>query len=304
MYKMFIVDLDDTLLNEKKKISEIDKKAIKKLRDSGILFTVFTGREYHLAKDYIEELDIDIPFVLHNGALITNREKEIFLKKTISREDTVKIIKEAKKNNLNVFVHSNFIDLPDLLTDFDLKTLTPFTPFLLSQIDRIEIVDDLIGAVEKTKGAAHIAVNGYEKNIINLIKSTQNQMHGKIEWTYTGTIEDWSFHQYYWNIFPEKEKLHEMFDSELHKWGYSYLSSIGVTKGEALDYFLDKFNLKEEEVAFIGDGYNDIPLMKRVGMPIAVANAVDDVKSVSKMTVNTNKKNGVSEAIKRLFFNK
>lgn len=302
MYKMFIVDLDDTLLDNKKKISEINKKAIKKLRDKGILFTVFTGREYHLARDYIEELKLEIPFVLHNGALITNNEGEIFLKKMISREDTIQIIKEAKKNNLNIFIHSNFIDLPDLLTDFDLNKLTPFTPFLLSQKDRIKKVDHLVTAVEAIKGAAHIAINGYEKDIISLIKFTENQMHGKIEWTYTSTIEDWSFHQYYWNIFPQQDKLHEMFDSELHKWGYSYLSSIGVTKGEALDFFLDKYNLKEEEVAFIGDNYNDIPLMKRVGMPIAVANAVEDVKKISKMRVNTNRENGVAEAINKLFF--
>jgi len=40
--------------------------------------------------------------------------------------------------------------------------------------------------------------------------------------------------------------------------------------------------LKAQEVAYIGDDINDIPVLKQVGFPCAVGDAVDDVKKLAK----------------------
>ena len=37
-----------------------------------------------------------------------------------------------------------------------------------------------------------------------------------------------------------------------------------------------------EDAAFVGDDLADLQVLRRVGLPIAVANAVDDVKAVAK----------------------
>ncbi len=42
-----------------------------------------------------------------------------------------------------------------------------------------------------------------------------------------------------------------------------------------------KYNLNDSNIAYIGDDLIDIPVMSRVGLPIAVANAVKEVKEVS-----------------------
>ena len=49
-------------------------------------------------------------------------------------------------------------------------------------------------------------------------------------------------------------------------------------KEEALDQLLIRHELQEEEVAYVGDDLLDLPVMRRVGLPIAVQNARPEVK--------------------------
>lgn len=45
---------------------------------------------------------------------------------------------------------------------------------------------------------------------------------------------------------------------------------------------LERRGLQWDEVAFVGDDLADIPILRRVGLPIAVANAVDEVKALAR----------------------
>ncbi|RMF07471.1 MAG: HAD-IIIA family hydrolase, partial [Candidatus Neomarinimicrobiota bacterium] len=54
-----------------------------------------------------------------------------------------------------------------------------------------------------------------------------------------------------------------------------------LTPYEALK---EKFQLRDEEIAYVGDDLVDLPVMERVGVPIAVANAYDPVKQIALYT--------------------
>jgi 3-deoxy-D-manno-octulosonate 8-phosphate phosphatase (KDO 8-P phosphatase) len=54
-------------------------------------------------------------------------------------------------------------------------------------------------------------------------------------------------------------------------------------KSIAYEELLSKFNLSDEEVAYIGDDIVDISLLKRVGLPVSVADAADDAKKYALM---------------------
>jgi 3-deoxy-D-manno-octulosonate 8-phosphate phosphatase (KDO 8-P phosphatase) len=49
-------------------------------------------------------------------------------------------------------------------------------------------------------------------------------------------------------------------------------------KMEAYEQLLEKFGLKDSEVAYVGDDIVDIPVLKRVGLPVAVADAAYEAK--------------------------
>ena len=55
----------------------------------------------------------------------------------------------------------------------------------------------------------------------------------------------------------------------------------GPRKAAAFGELLERRGIGWEEVAFVGDDLADLPVLRRVGLPIAVANAVSDVKAVA-----------------------
>ncbi len=57
-----------------------------------------------------------------------------------------------------------------------------------------------------------------------------------------------------------------------------------IDKVTALRELMQKHSLTLEQIAYVGDDINDLPVMVQVGLPCAVANAVSEVKAVAKYT--------------------
>jgi 3-deoxy-D-manno-octulosonate 8-phosphate phosphatase (KDO 8-P phosphatase) len=75
----------------------------------------------------------------------------------------------------------------------------------------------------------------------------------------------------------------------------------GPRKVAALDELLTRRSIGWEEVAFVGDDLADLPVLRRVGLPIAVANAVTDVKAVARyVTLASGGHGAVREVIELL----
>jgi len=55
-------------------------------------------------------------------------------------------------------------------------------------------------------------------------------------------------------------------------------------KLEAMEKILARHHVRWDEVAFVGDDLPDLPLLKRVSLPVAVGNAVPEVKSIARYT--------------------
>ena len=73
----------------------------------------------------------------------------------------------------------------------------------------------------------------------------------------------------------------------------------GIDKGHGLSAVLRDLGIDPREVVAVGDGGNDLPMMRVVGLPVAMGNAVREVKSVARHVVGTNDECGVAEAIER-----
>ncbi len=54
----------------------------------------------------------------------------------------------------------------------------------------------------------------------------------------------------------------------------------------AFKKLLEKYALEDTEVAYVGDDVVDLPIMKQVGLPVAVADAAEEVKRIACMTTN------------------
>ncbi len=69
-------------------------------------------------------------------------------------------------------------------------------------------------------------------------------------------------------------------------------------KLQAYEDVLQRENLTDDEVAYIGDDLPDLPVMRRVGLAIAVANAVREVKEAAHwITKRPGGRGGVRDAV-------
>ncbi|MBD7910875.1 HAD family hydrolase [Clostridium cibarium] len=98
---LLVSDMDGTLLNSKKQISKENKEAIKYFVERGGKFTVATGRMLSSVEEFIDELSIDMPAILHNGAKIYDYREE----KVISEHSIESYRKEAIKRIYEDYPH-------------------------------------------------------------------------------------------------------------------------------------------------------------------------------------------------------
>lgn len=67
---ILLSDMDGTLLNSKKEISDADRSAIRRFTELGGKFTIATGRTIQSFEQYVEMLELKMPVIMYNGAAI------------------------------------------------------------------------------------------------------------------------------------------------------------------------------------------------------------------------------------------
>ncbi|KAL0906122.1 hypothetical protein M5K25_024587 [Dendrobium thyrsiflorum] len=72
---------------------------------------------------------------------------------------------------------------------------------------------------------------------------------------------------------------------------------LGASKGNGVKLLLDHLGVSEKEVLAIGDGENDVEMLKLASLGIALANGSDKAKAVADVIGLTNDEDGVAEAI-------
>lgn len=93
MYKLIVLDLDGTLLNSEKKISEGNLAALKRAREGGALIAFSTARSAGAMREYIAAVQPDI--LISNGGALVERNGEILFNRQLSAESVRHIIKRC-----------------------------------------------------------------------------------------------------------------------------------------------------------------------------------------------------------------
>ena len=98
--ELFVTDLDGTLINSKREVTEKSLIILNKLIDDGMNFTVATARTPATAVEILKDLNLKLPVALMNGVLIYDT-------KTLKYIDTKEMDKEATDKVLNIFEKYN-----------------------------------------------------------------------------------------------------------------------------------------------------------------------------------------------------
>jgi HAD superfamily hydrolase (TIGR01484 family) len=87
--KLFVSDLDGTLLNKDKMIDAHSIDVIKKLKLAGHIFCFATGRGWDECKKYYEQLGLDTPCIIFNGSKMVSPKNKYFIPNTHSISNDV-----------------------------------------------------------------------------------------------------------------------------------------------------------------------------------------------------------------------
>jgi hypothetical protein len=100
--------------------------------------------------------------------------------------------------------------------------------------------------------------------------------------------------------------LFKNYSSDIHlyrsKNTYLEIAPKTISKSSALRSVMqEKFGLTLSEVMAFGDNFNDVDMIRDVGVGIAVANAIDEVKNVANEITSSGKEDGVAIALEKYF---
>ena len=106
MGTLYISDLDGTLFNKEKKISEKSIKLLNQCMESGMKFSIATARMPYGCDYRLKELQLSIPGILTNGVFLYDfKRKEYISVEPIKTESAEKVIRLMEDEGLSCFVY-------------------------------------------------------------------------------------------------------------------------------------------------------------------------------------------------------
>ena len=257
-----VLDMDGTLLRSDVSVSPEDLSAIKKAIEEGIDIIVASGRPYQNLPESIRNLPNRYS-IQRNGALVVdwiNGHKPI-RSQLIRNERAVEVLKDLVA--LDIYISCSapdeaFIEARNYEKLLSVRPNSRKNPSILH--------DDIIEAVRASG-----------KDLENI-------------WTFCFTEE---------SMYQELALNEKYPDLNIQR---TNVRDVAVTDGkankkDALIWLLDYLGRNKSTLAAMGDGDNDLEVLKLAKVSFAPANATDLIKANVDHVVASNDENGVCEAI-------
>ncbi len=261
--KLVVFDLDGTLLSDDGKIGEETKSLVKELKKNNVRFSFASGRLHSAIVKFTEELDIDMPVISLDGALIKNsRDNTVLYESFISKSHVKKALKLSDMYLVNaVLCHA------DAIYYTDQNSIIPqITDKFGARFKEVESYDEYLD------NTLEVFFAGDNRRAVTFLRD-------KMSFPFTFGCSS-SFYRSH-----SKENIY-----------YLEIRKSGSTKGNALKRLLKYLNLSENEAAVVGDWYNDISMFKTNSFKVAVSNAVAELKrNADYVTKRSNNEDAAGE---------
>lgn len=270
MFKLFAIDLDWTLLNKEKSISQKNKELIKKAYNMGYYIILCSGRILKGILSYARELGITHSVIACNGSIIYDiNQNKYLLNVPLELDSSIQIFNICQSEGI-YFHYYCFDTMVAKALDFSSKFYFERNKILPDE-DKIKIiVENSIDYLKSNwAGISKFVIidNSIEK--VDYIRKIIEKNVRNVETTKSDS-----------NILEVMKK--------------------GVNKKVALNYLCNILGVKKEEVVALGDNENDIEMFKWAGYSIAMSNAIDELKSFSDLIVDNSSNEGVAEGIEKI----
>lgn len=265
-YKLLVLDVDGTLLNDEREISKRTLAALLKVQQMGVRIVLASGRPTYGLMPLAKTLELGNygGFVLsYNGCQIIKAQNgEILFERRINPEMLPYLEKKARKNGFAIFTYHD----DTLITD------SPDNEYIKNEalLNNLKIIreDEFSTAIDFAPCKCML-VSDKEKALIGLEQHWEKRL--------AGTLDAFRSEPYFLEVVP-----------------------CGVNKANTLGALLEHLGVTREEVIAVGDGVCDVTMLQLAGMGVAMGHSQDSVKVCADHVTASNEEDGVALAVEKL----
>ncbi len=258
--RLVLADVDGTLVTNEKVLTARAKKAVKRLHDAQILFSLTSGRPPRGMEMFIEPLDITLPFAAFNGGQIVSPTFETLVQHVLDDQVLGEIVDRLGRAKLDTWFYAGsewyVPDRDGIHVDRESATVK-FEPKVMNHKHRPS------GSIVKVVGVS---------DDHNLIMKMTDEI---------------------------REALGDKVTAEASQPYYLDITHPLANKGAVVGYLAKCYELKTDQIATIGDMPNDVEMFTKSGLAIAMGNAEPEVQHAADQVTTSNSEEGFANAMDR-----
>jgi Cof subfamily protein (haloacid dehalogenase superfamily) len=258
--RLVVADVDGTLLTPDKILTPRTRAVVRAIIETGIAFTITSGRPPLGLKMLIHDLDLRDPVAAFNGGLVVRPDLSIIREHLLTSNAAQSVIDVLTKHKLDTWVygdnvwyvtsrHGPHVDSEEWTVKFP-PTVVPTYEGLLDQVVKIVGVSDNGQAMAR-------CVTDVQQQFGQLVSAALSQ-------------------PYYLDVTNPK-----------------------ANKGEVVGALSALLAIPSAEIVTVGDMPNDVLMFERSGMSIAMGNASAEVQSAATFVTTSNTEEGFALAMER-----
>ncbi|MFV0585735.1 Cof-type HAD-IIB family hydrolase [Bacteroides reticulotermitis] len=264
-YKLLVLDVDGTLLDNSKEISKRTLAALVKVQQMGVRVVLASGRPTYGLMPLAKTLELGNygGYILsYNGCQVINaKDGTLLFERRINPEMLPYLEKKARKNGFSMFTYNENI----------LVTNDPDNAHIQyeAQLNNLEIVrEDNFSIAVDFAPCKCMLVSDDEEALVGLEEHWKRRL--------AGTLDAFRSESHFLEVVP-----------------------CGIDKANTLGALMEMLGVKSEEVIAIGDGVCDVTMIQMAGMGVAMGNAQESVKRCAEMVTASNEEDGVAIAVEK-----
>ncbi len=262
-YRLIALDLDGTLLNDEKKISETDAAAVRRAAEAGYIVMIATGRPYRAASWVFDQIGVKKGLILaHSGSAIYRYPGEEKLWSGGFDEAFLSDLLAFSKEH-QVYFHCN------VGSEY----------FFVAEGEMADLTEVYLGYRGIVTEEARIVSLPAEKATVLLPAERTDGITAALTERFAGRAT------------PVKG-CPDVID----------ITPYGIDKATALIHAAELLNIPIEETVAVGDSANDVPIIRAAGLGVCMANGVPEALEAADVVAPSNNENGVAHVIGKYLF--
>ena len=269
-YSIIALDLDGTLTNSEKNITPRTFDALMKAQREGVRLVLASGRPTFGIAALANQLQLAdyAGYVLsyNGGRIIDWCEKTVIFSQVVDQK------------------------LVPILYDFSEKAQLPIVTYLPDAILASKNEGEYLAEEARINGMPVVVAQNFVEEAMQIAGgSTKFLIPGDPELLIQLESE-------------MKAALSEQMEVFRSAPFFLELPPKGIDKAQSLQRLLTHLGLERESLMAFGDGFNDLLMIQFAGQGVAMANAVEEVKSIADFVTTSNEEDGIAHALEQLLF--